>query len=259
MSEISNDIVSEHQKISRYQDLAEQETLLKIIEQSSDNSADTEQESFDFTVLMKRLKETRQSTVNPNAYNTELIQDKDVNKLFRPVVSTDYLNYDGKENKRCHINSDLNDSEDNYESDIEVSWRPLDEIALKYKSKARNRLFFKPMDNELRQDSDIEHQLKYKEAFTSAKRSKDKYAEICRIGKEVSTENLMATHVNDNEYFLAEEVLQSIKDDIKQTCKKVDDINDFIKIKLDSRPSSFELDEIIVTENKPNSSTLPGS
>lgn len=111
------------------------------------SAPESEKNSFDFTSLMQKLKETRKTTINYGDKGTT----KGLHKSFQQEK---FILPRNKENRDFNTNnSDEYDYEKETDSEIELSWRPLDEIALKRKALNRVGNCFKPMPGNDRDDN----------------------------------------------------------------------------------------------------------
>lgn len=220
------------------------------------SAPESEKNSFDFTSLMQKLKETRKTTIKYAGKGT-------TEGLHKSFQQEKFILPRNKENRDFNTNnSDEYDYEKETDSEIELSWRPLDEIALKRKALNRVGNCFKPMPGDDRDDN------QKKGKFTGGcaqllgfpAQTPGPQEEAYMLDRGGSTEDIKSSvkkahpvdfstrrkptqDENDKEYFEVEAVLGGIKDDIKQTLQKVDDINKFIYSKIDSSTREANMDK----------------
>lgn len=246
----------------------------QFLDENSSTTTDSEKESFDFTALMKRLKETRKTTMPRRNTKENLLAttQHDLNEYPYPINKNN-------ENQNLEMNNSDFDNDDSKENDtdseIELSWRPLDEIELKRRAINKTDKLFKPMGDlngeftsekisekcakllgyplpdyikrpqrvSLVEKGNVIEFKDYQNQQKSLFHNKDfKFEYPVKRGHEEGED--------DKEYFQVEEVLRTIKEDIKQTYSKVDNINNFIQSRIDTGHKEAKAEEKEKENNK---------
>ncbi|CDO92350.1 unnamed protein product [Kluyveromyces dobzhanskii CBS 2104] len=256
----------------------------RFSEDTSSTTENSEKDSFDFTALMKRLKETRKSTISRS--NLKYLATATQDQLKDISYSVKDEHYDLELIDRNIDKENDNDTD----SDIELSWRPLDEIELKRRQLCRNSKLFKPMaaqHEEFTSDMVSEKcakllgyplpdhiKLKQGQGLEEYNKDREKLRKYgfndlgAYKGNDTAIFNdegfnfiypVKETSVkekSDIDHPSIDEVLQSIKENIQQTRKKVDNLNTFIqsRITADTREENkaqAEKEDDSVKENIP--------
>lgn len=196
---------------------------------SSETSTQTEEESFNFSELIQQLREARSTTTNKQGKFADMKRNYD----FKVLAN------DKEAHKENYDNSSENASTEE-DSEVELSWRPLDELALKDEYLRRKMMFFRPMgsliDDRTGQVGEIENERRAtcNEMLHSGNNSKWNLYNTEKVRNTQSMLKNTLSQENDIEYYHAEDLLKSIKYDIKNTKERVEHINDYIKNRVGS-------------------------